>query len=241
MADRGVGSSLRRLCASTGALVALGLVLAVSAAAAAPSPDPPPVPPAPPKTEPVQPTVTVVVRQAPVVTPAPVVQRPTPVRKAPVQRAKPKPAPAKVAPVVKPKAKAPAPVARPPHDRYRVPLAAFVASPSTDSVDRDLLALAGFGLLLVAMGGAVVLFAARRQLALACAWTARARRVPASRTRQPAPGELHARRHRRSERLVHERRHDSAGPCRLRADLVGSACPAAELITAEGTTTVASA
>ena len=164
MADRGVGSSLRRLCASTGALVALGLVLAVSAAAAAPSPDPPPAPPAPPKTEPVQPTVTVVVRQAPVVTPAPVVQRPTPVRKAPTQRAKPKPAPAKVAPVVKPKAKAPAPVARPPHDRYRVPLAAFVASPSADSVDRDLLALAGFGLLLVAMGGAVVLFAARRQL-----------------------------------------------------------------------------
>ena len=84
MADWGVGSSLRRLCAPTGALVALGLVLAVSAAAA-PSPDPPPAPPAPPKTEPVQPTVTVVVRQAPVVTPAPVVQRPTPVRKAPVQ------------------------------------------------------------------------------------------------------------------------------------------------------------
>ncbi len=170
MADWGVGSSLRRLCASTGALVALGLVLAVSAAAAAPSPDPPPAPPAPPKTEPVQPTVTVVVRQAPVVTPAPVVQRPTPVRKAPAQRAKPKPAPAKVTPVVKPKAKAPAPVARPPHDRYRVPLAAFVASPSADSVDRDLLALAGFGLLLVALGGAVVLFAARRQLGTRIVW-----------------------------------------------------------------------
>jgi hypothetical protein len=58
-------------------------------------------------------------------------------------------------------------VLRVPHDRYRVPLAAFVASPAGDSVDRDLLALAGFGLLLVAMGGAVVLFAARRQLALA--------------------------------------------------------------------------
>ncbi len=58
-------------------------------------------------------------------------------------------------------------MARVPHDRYRVPLAAFVASPSGDSIDRDLLALAGFGLLLVALGGAVVLFAARRQLALA--------------------------------------------------------------------------
>jgi hypothetical protein len=105
--------------------------------------------------------VTVVVRQAPVVTPAPVVQQPKPVAKVPVQRAKPKPA--KVKPVVKPKASAPV-VARPPHDRNRVPLAAFVATPSADSVDRDLLALAGFGLLLVAMGGAVVLFAARRQL-----------------------------------------------------------------------------
>ena len=125
--------------------------------------------------------MTVVVRQAPVVTPAPVVQRPTPVAKAPVQRAKPKPAPAKVTRVVKPKAEAPAPVVRPPHDRYRVPLAAFVASPSADSVDRDLLALAGFGLLLVALGGAVVLFAARRQLALAALGLARARRVPCRR------------------------------------------------------------
>ena len=50
-----------------------------------------------------------------------------------------------------------------------MPLAAFTpsSSPAADSVDRDLLALAGFGLLLVAMGGAVVLFVARRQLALA--------------------------------------------------------------------------
>ena len=92
MADWGVGSSLRRVCAPTGALVALCLAFAVSASAA-PSPDPPPAPPAPPKTEPVQPTVTVVVRQAPVVTPAPVVQAPKPVAKAPVKRAKPKPAP----------------------------------------------------------------------------------------------------------------------------------------------------
>jgi outer membrane biosynthesis protein TonB len=164
MADWGVGTSLRRLCAPTGALVALCLVFAVSATAA-PSPDPPPAPPAAPKTEPVQPTVTVVVRQAPVVTPAPVVQRPAPVAKAPVQRTKPKPAPAKVR-VVKPKASAPVPVVRPPHDRSRVPLAAFVSSPSSsaDSVDRDLLALAGFALLLVALGGAVVLGIGRRVL-----------------------------------------------------------------------------
>ena len=73
--------------------------------------------------------MTVVVRQAPVVTPAPVVQRPKPVAKAPTQRAKPKPPPAKVTRVAKPKAVAPAPVVRVPHDRYRVPLAAFVASP----------------------------------------------------------------------------------------------------------------
>ena len=169
MADWGVGSSLRRVCAPTGALVALCLVFAVSATAA-PSPDPPPAPPAAPKTEPVQPTVTVVVRQAPVVTPAPVVQQPKPVAKVPVQHAKPKPA--KVKPVVKPKASAPV-VVRPPHDRNRVPLAAFVASPSVDSVDRDLLALAGFGLLLVALGGAVVLVAASAMAlarGLLCSW-----------------------------------------------------------------------
>jgi hypothetical protein len=164
----GVGSSVRRLCAPTGVLLVLGLVLAASALAA-PSPDPPPLPP--PKTEPVQPTVTVVV-QAPVVTPTPV-RHSTPVAKAPAQRVKPKPAPApakaKVKRVVKPKASKPVPVVRPPHDRNRVPLVAFTPSPSpaADSIDRDLLALAGFGLLLVAIGGAVVLFAARRQLALA--------------------------------------------------------------------------
>ena len=62
MTDWGVGSSLRRVCAPAGALFALGLVFAVSVSAA-PSPDPPPLPrPAPPKSQPVQPTVTVVVR-----------------------------------------------------------------------------------------------------------------------------------------------------------------------------------
>ncbi len=169
MTDWGVGSSLWRVLAPTGALLALGLIFAVSVSAA-PSPDPPPLPPAPPKEQPVQPTVTVVVQQpAPVVTPAPVVQRPAPVAKVPVQRAKPKPAPAKVKRAAKPKASAPAPAVQPLHDRFRVPLAAVTASasPPSDSIDRDLLALAGFSLLLVALGGAVVLFAARRQLALA--------------------------------------------------------------------------
>jgi hypothetical protein len=106
--------------------------------------------------------VTVVV-QAPAVTPAPVVRSSPPVAKPP-QRAKPKPAAAKVKRAAKPKPAAP--VVFTPHDRYKVPLAAFVL-PAEDPVDRDLLALAGFGLLLVALGGTVVLFAARRQLALA--------------------------------------------------------------------------
>ena len=182
MTEWGVGSSVRRLCAPTGALLALVLVFAASALAA-PAPDPPPLP-APPKAEPVQPTVTVV-RQVPVVRPAPVVTHSTPVAKAPAQRVKPKPAPARAKVtakrVAKPKASKPAPVLRPPHDRNRVPLAAFTpsSSPAADSVDRDLLALAGLGLLLVAMGGAVVLFAARRQLALAALGLLCARSGPA--------------------------------------------------------------
>src|SRR5919112_6306517 len=98
MNDSGVGSSVRRLCAPTGALLALGLVVAASALAA-PSPDPPPRP-APPKAEPVQPTVTIV-REVPVLTPAPVVRQSTPAAKAPTPRVKPKPAPARVKRVVK--------------------------------------------------------------------------------------------------------------------------------------------
>ena len=154
---------MRRLRAPTGALLALVLVLAASALAG-PAPDPPPLP-APPKAEPVQLTVTVV-RQVPVVRPAPVVTHSSPVAKAPARRVKTKPAKVTAKRVAKPKSSKPAPVLRPPHDRTRVPLAAFTppSSPAVDSVDRDLLALAGLGLLLVAMGGAVVLFAARRQL-----------------------------------------------------------------------------
>ena len=125
MTEWGVGSSVRRLCAPTGALLALVLVL------------PRPLSQRPhlirrrcrrlrsPK--PVQPTVTVV-RQVPVVTPAPVVRHSTPVVKTPAQRVKPKPAPAPakvtVKRVAKPKASKPAPVLRLPHDRNRVPLAA---------------------------------------------------------------------------------------------------------------------
>jgi hypothetical protein len=158
------GSTLRRLCAPTGAVVALCLFLALPAfASAAPSPDPPPLPVAP-EPEPTQPAPASVVQQAPVVTQAPVVRSSTPVVVVPVRQTKPKPkaaAPVKVARVVNPKVPVPTPVARP-HDRNRVPLAAFV--PSVDSIDSDLLALAGFGLLLVALGGAVVLEVGRRVL-----------------------------------------------------------------------------
>jgi hypothetical protein len=44
-----------------------------------------------------------------------------------------------------------------------VPLAVFV--PTVEELNRGLVALAGFGLAFVALGGAVVLVAARRELA----------------------------------------------------------------------------
>ena len=50
-----------------------------------------------------------------------------------------------------------------PHDRGPVPLAAFVST--VEELNRGLAAFAGFALLFVALGGAVVLVAARRQLA----------------------------------------------------------------------------
>jgi hypothetical protein len=76
----------------------------------------------------------------------------------------------KAKPKTKPKAAAarvikPVAATRVPHDRARVPLAGFV--PGRDELDRGLLAVAGLALLLVALGGAVLLGVARRQLLLA--------------------------------------------------------------------------
>ena len=177
-------SSLRRICAPTGAMLLLCLVLAGPGSAGSPSPDPPPLAVAPeaPQPEPA-PKLTPVraVRQAPVeqrapvvtrtvVTPAPVVTRTT-VRPIVTQDAPAKPAPApakkkpaaKAAPKPKPKPK-PAAVVRtlPPHDRSPVPLATLI--PSVEELDRGMLVLAGAGLAFVALGGAVVLLAARREL-----------------------------------------------------------------------------
>jgi hypothetical protein len=80
-------------------------------------------------------------------------------------RAKPKAKPkAAVKPAVTPKPATEQPsVARTPepHDRHPVPLARFV--PSAEELNRGLVALAGGGLGFVALGGAVLLLAARRQ------------------------------------------------------------------------------
>lgn len=190
MARQGATSSLRRICTPAGGVLLLCLVLAGSAVAASPTPDPPPLGVAPeqpqPEPEPAAPKQAPVVSQAPavtrtVVTPAPVVTRTvvTPVivtREVPVRpaatpakqaTAKPKPA-ARATP--KPKPKAAAKVAAveptlPPHDRRPVPLARLV--PSAEELNRGLVALAGGGLAFVALGGAVVLLAARRQLGVA--------------------------------------------------------------------------
>ena len=153
-----------------------------SATAAAPAPDPPPLAVAPEAPQPSpapasKPPPAPVVQQAPVVTrtvvtPAPVVTRSvaTPVVVPQEEPAKPagtqakkKPAAKKVA-AVKPKPK-PKPVetpALPPHDRGPVPLVALI--PAVEELDRGLLVLAGAGLAFVALGGAVVLLAARREL-----------------------------------------------------------------------------
>jgi len=168
MAPPFVRLSLRRLCAPTGALALLGLILAAGSLAATPSPDPPPqavAPEAPPATQAAKPTP---VARAPVVTPPPAVRHVAPVvRTQPTRAVRVKPKPA-ATPKAKPKAKAErAPVrqvvSRPaPHDRGPVPLAALVAA--GESLNRGLLALGGAALLLVAFGGAVLLGIARRQL-----------------------------------------------------------------------------
>jgi outer membrane biosynthesis protein TonB len=158
---------LRRRGTPAGGLALLCVVLAMPAHAATPAPDPPPeavAPEAPPVTR----TQPAPVRSAPaVVPPAPVVHRAAPVTRAqPVQ----KPA-AKPKPVVKPKPTKRAtvtkrtvvPASADPHDRSPVPLAAFV--PTVEELNRGLAAFAGLALAFVALGGAVVLVAARRELA----------------------------------------------------------------------------
>ena len=178
----GTSRSLRRSGGVvTLAFACLALLAPAAAAAAAPSPDPPPlaVTPEPPETAAAEPTPavtrTVVTSQpAPVVTRTVVtpviVTREVPARPAaaPATTAKATPRPkvkktkAVVAAKPKPTPKAGA-AARtlPPHDRHPVPLARFV--PSAEELNRGLVALAGGGLGFVALGGAVLLLAARRQ------------------------------------------------------------------------------
>ena len=111
--------------------------------------------------------------QAPVVAPtvappAPVVETVVVTREEPAQPAaapaKEKKPVAKKAAAVKPKPKPKPAVTRiaSPHDRSPVPLVALI--PSVEELDREMLALAGAGLAFVALGGAVVLLAARREL-----------------------------------------------------------------------------
>ena len=178
----GVGgtSSLRRIGSSAVLFCLLALALAASSGAASPSPDPPPLDVAPeaPRPEPAAAPVTPSTpAPQPVVTQPRVVVRTVEepvyvVREVPARTAPPPKAPARAKPVVKAKLKAtptpkrPAVVAKaPPHDRGPVPLAAFV--PSVEELDRGLVALAGAALAFVALGGAVMLAAARRQLGVA--------------------------------------------------------------------------
>jgi outer membrane biosynthesis protein TonB len=161
----GTSRSLRRSgTVGTLAFACLALLAPGTAAAAAPSPDPPPL--AVTRTVVTSPPAPVVTRT--VVTPV-IVTREVPARPAaaPATTAKATPKPKakkKAAVAVKPK---PAPTEEaavrtlPPHDRHPVPLARFV--PSAEELNRGLVALAGGGLGFVALGGAVLLLAARRQ------------------------------------------------------------------------------
>jgi len=100
----------------------------------------------------------VVVARAPIVHRAAPVTRAQPVQK-PAAAAKPKHSVTKVVVVKKPVVHKPTV----PHDRRPLPLARFV--PTVEELNRGLAALAGVGLALVAVGGALVLTAARRELA----------------------------------------------------------------------------
>jgi hypothetical protein len=177
----GTSRSLRRSgTVGTLAFACLALLAPGTAAAAAPSPDPPPLavtpePPEPATSDP-PPAVTRTVVTSP---PAPVVTQTvvTPVIVTRELPARPAAAPATTAKATpKPKAKKKAVVAvkpkptptegavvrtLPPHDRHPVPLARFV--PTAEELNRGLVALAGGGLGFVALAGAVLLLAARRQ------------------------------------------------------------------------------
>lgn len=160
MAVWGVGSSLRRMAAPAGAMALLGLVLAAPGFAATPTPDPPPlgVAPDPPAAAKPRPVAPVSAARAAPARRAPFVQvRPAP---SPAPAATPKPV-AKKAPVVR-KVPGSVPAPRPPHDRHTVPLATFLVPEG--GLDRGLLAVAGFLLLLATFGGSVVLAVARREL-----------------------------------------------------------------------------
>jgi outer membrane biosynthesis protein TonB len=182
MMEQGATSLLRRIGIPA---VLLCLAFAAPTQAATPSPDAPPLGVAPeaPQSEPAP---VAPARSAPAVTPTVVTQPPvvvrtveTPVyvvREAPAQQAPVTKAPARTKPVAKatptpkpkPKTKARQPEAvakAPPHDRNPVPLAALI--PTVEELDRGLVALAGAGLAFVALGGAVMLAAARRQLGVA--------------------------------------------------------------------------
>ena len=166
MARQGRWSLLRRRGTPAGGLALLCVVLAVPAQAATPTPDPPPVsvaPEAPPVTR----------TQPPPLRSAPVTVAPRRVGQRAVSLERAQPA---LTPAAKPKARPTLPVKkaaaakRPivpasavPHDRGPVPLVDFV--PTVEELNRGLAALAGTGLALVALGGALVLVAARRELA----------------------------------------------------------------------------
>jgi outer membrane biosynthesis protein TonB len=175
MKQMGATSSLRRIGSPAVLLCLLALGLAAPAGAASPSPDPPPLGVAPeaPRPEPEQPVTPAPRSTAPAATQTPVVVRTVeepvyvvreaPARTAPATKAPVRPKQAvKATPKPTPKPKPTAAVVTAPHDRGPVPLAAFV--PSVEELNRGLVALAGGALAFVALGGAVMLAAARRQL-----------------------------------------------------------------------------
>ena len=164
------------------AFACLAVLAPATAAAAAPSPDPPPlaVTPEPPEAAAAEPAPAVT-RTVVTSSPAPVVTRTvvTPVIVTREVPARPSATPATTAKATpQPKAKkkkalvaakpTPTPTegavvgTLPPHDRHPVPLTRFV--PSAEELNRGLVALAGGGLGFVALGGAVLLLAARRQV-----------------------------------------------------------------------------